>query len=60
MRKMTPAEALELAMTYVGGCIRNGPGGRPGEVIEKMPEKVREALKELKAEHTQDRVDWFL
>ena len=53
---MKPEKALEYAIAKIFAVgIRRG---RPGQVIEKCPPEVREALKELKAEHTQHRVGY--
>jgi hypothetical protein len=44
---MKPSEALEIAIER-GGFITTSYGrGKPGEVILKCPNNIREALKEL-------------
>lgn len=51
---MTPTEALEQTIMYAMACSIHR---EPGRVVARMPEHVREALRELRAEDTQVRVD---
>jgi len=57
----TPVEALESTLNVVIGTITNGPRGRPGEVVSRMPERIRKALRELRSSDVADvRPDYFL
>jgi hypothetical protein len=40
---MSPTEALDIAMNFVGTVRRN----MPGAIIKRMPQKVRDALSRL-------------
>ena len=53
--EVAPRDALE-ATIFRAIVInhRNGPCGKPGEVVGKMSEKYRKALSELRAEDIQD------
>jgi hypothetical protein len=64
-KKLTPRKALNVAMMDALGWTircnrRHTDKGRPGEVIEHLPERIRKQLRKLKAEDTQDRVEWIL
>jgi len=41
---MTPTEALDIAMKFISGTVRPNV---PGDVIRRLPQKVREALSKL-------------
>jgi hypothetical protein len=48
--------ALHRALTYVNGTIRNGPGGKPGEVVSKMlkSETWAKAIRRLRSDDIRD------
>lgn len=54
--ELKPEDALRQAIGYslITSIHRNGPRGIPGQIIGRMPERVRKALSELRSEDIQD------
>ena len=60
-KELTPEKALVSCFFLINGTIRDGVRGKPGEVIMRASDRVREALKNLRSEDIQNvRIDWFL